>query len=292
MTGPRRRRSERRPPDVPLSERRPGGWQSYDSVADAYDEAAGPRFLPLARDLVAAVAPSDGARVLDVGTGTGVAAQVARDAVGPAGFVVGVDPSIAMLGRAADRGLVIVAGMLPGLPCASGAFDAVLANLMLSHLRDFDAGLADAVRALRRRGRFGCTAWGPDAPAEGESDWAKADRIFESIAVAHGIDVTPPTPPVPSEDKLRPRGNLEAALQGAGFTDVDVELRTYRWSSSIEQYFVGRDWRPRARYMRQQADDRLWQEIQDQAAAELRNRFGETIRSIGQLWVAVATKPP
>jgi SAM-dependent methyltransferase len=273
------------------SDERPSGWRSYDSVVDAYDQAAVPRFLPLARDLIAAVAPREGARVLDVGTGTGVAAQAARDAVGRAGLVVGIDPSIAMLGRAADRGLIRVAGMLPGLPFPDAAFDAVLANLVLSHLSDYGAGLADAVRVLRRRGRFGCTAWGPDAPAEGESDWAKADEIFESLAVAHDLDVTPPTPPVPSEDKLRPRENLEAAVRGVGLADVDVELHTYRWSSSIDEYFVGREWRPRARYMRQQADDRVWQEIHDRAAAELRTRFGETIRSVGQLWVAVGTKP-
>jgi ubiquinone/menaquinone biosynthesis C-methylase UbiE len=276
---------------VPVSDRRPSGWKSYDSVVDAYDQAAVPRFLPLARDLVAAVAPREGARVLDVGTGTGVAAQVARDAVGSAGFVVGIDPSIAMLGRAADRRLIVVAGMLPGLPFPEAVFDAALANLMLSHLSDYNAGLSDALRVLRRGGRFGCTAWGPDAPGEGESDWAKADEIFESLAVAHGIDVAPPTPPVPSEDKLRPRENLEAALRSVGLVDVDVEPRTYHWSSSIEEYFVGREWRPRARYMRQQADNRVWQEIQDRAAAALHARFGETIRSTGRLWVAVGTKP-
>jgi len=279
------------PGGVVVSGPRPSGWRSYDSVVDAYDEAAVPRFLPLARDLVAAVAPPEGARVLDVGTGTGVAGQVAREVVGEDGFVVGIDPSIAMLGRAVGRGLTVVAGMLPGLPCSDTAFDAVLANLVLSHLSDYDAGLADAVRVLRSPGRFGCTAWGPDAPAEGESDWAKADEILESLAVAHGIDVTPPTPPVPSEEELRPRENLEGALRRAGLIDVDIEPRTYHWSSSIDQYFVGREWRPRARYMRQQADERVWQEIHDRAAAELRSRFGETIRSVGQLWIAVGTKP-
>jgi ubiquinone/menaquinone biosynthesis C-methylase UbiE len=273
------------------SDQRPTGWRSYDSVVDAYDQAAVPRFLPLARDLVAAVAPREGASVLDVGTGTGVAAQVARYAVGSAGFVVGVDPSLAMLRRAADRGLMIVAGMLPGLPFPDAAFDAVLANLVLSHLNDYKTGLDDAFRVLRSGGRLGCTAWGPDAPAEGDSDWAKADEIFESFAAACGIDVTPPTPPVPSEEKIRPRGNLGAALRGAGLVDVEVEPHIYHWTSSIEEYFVGRDWRPRARYMRQQADSRLWQEIQDRAASELRDRFGETIRSVGQLWVAIGTKP-
>jgi ubiquinone/menaquinone biosynthesis C-methylase UbiE len=273
------------------SEERPSGWRSYDSVVDAYDQAAVPKFLPLARDLVAAVAPREDARVLDVGTGTGVASQVAGSVVGKDGFVVGIDPSIAMLERAVGRGLTTVAGMLPGLPFPDAAFDAVLANLVLSHLADYNAGLADALRVLRGRGRFGCTAWGPDAPGEDESDWTKADQIFESLAVAHGIDVTPSTPPVPSEEPLRDKGTLEAALSSAGLADVDIQPHTYHWSVSIEEYFIGREWRPRARYMRQQADSRAWQDIQDQAGSELRSRFGETIRSVGQLWFAVGTKP-
>jgi ubiquinone/menaquinone biosynthesis C-methylase UbiE len=273
------------------ADQQPMGWRSYDSVVDAYDQTAVPKFLPLARDLLAAVAPREGARVLDVGTGTGVAAQVAGSVVGKNGFVVGIDPSIAMLERAVGRGLTTVAGMLPGLPFPDAAFDAVLANLVLSHLADYNAGLADALRVLRGRGRFGCTAWGPDAPGEDESDWTKADQIFESLAVVHGIDVTPSTPPVPSEEPLRDKGTLEAALSGAGLADLDVQPHTYHWTVSIEEYFVGRAWRPRARYMRQQADDRVWRGIHDRAAAELRSRFGNTICSVGQLWVAVGTKP-
>lgn len=96
--------------------------------------------------------------MLDVGTGTGIAAQVARKWVGPDGFVVGVDPSLAMIERAAARGITVVVGMMPGLPFRDEAFGAVLANLVLSHLGNPAMGIADAVRVLRAGGRFGCTA--------------------------------------------------------------------------------------------------------------------------------------
>jgi SAM-dependent methyltransferase len=204
--------------------------------------------------------------------------------------VVGVDPSIAMLTRARGRCLVTVAGVLPGLPFPDASFDIALANLVLSHVSDYDAGLADVFRVLRRRGRFGGTAWGPDAPAEDQSDWAKADQIFDSLAVVHGIDVTPPTPPVPSEEPMRDERTLEAALRRAGLVDVDIQPHTYEWSSSIDEYFAGREWRPRTRYMRQQADNRVWQKIRDGAADELRSSFGETIRSTGHVWVVLGTK--
>jgi SAM-dependent methyltransferase len=86
---------------VPPSPRRASSeWRSYDSVADIYEQAAVPRFLPLARDLVAAVSPSTDDTVLDLGTGTGLVARVTLEAVGATALVVGVDTSVGMLERA------------------------------------------------------------------------------------------------------------------------------------------------------------------------------------------------
>src|SRR5436305_2966281 len=87
-------------------------WMSYDSVADTYQRVAVPWFTPMARDLIAAVAPVPGERVLDLGTGTGLVAALARVAVTPGGWVVGVDPSTEMLARADRHGsLSLVAAM-------------------------------------------------------------------------------------------------------------------------------------------------------------------------------------
>jgi SAM-dependent methyltransferase len=270
----------------------PDAWRSYDSVVDAYDTAAVPRFAAPARDLVAAVAPTTGARVLDVGTGTGLAGKIAREAVGPEGFAVGVDPSVPMLQVACTRGLGPVAGRFPGLPFPDGVFDAVVANLVLSHLGDYEQGLADAVRVLHAGGRFGCTAWGPAVSASDEHQGPQADEIIESMLVDNGVDLTgPPTPPVPSEEPLRDRENLATALGTAGLADVDVQRRTYQWSYSVDEYLVGREWRPGIRYLRQQTAPRLWEELRGRSAAELRNCFGDEIRTMGHIWIAVGTKP-
>jgi SAM-dependent methyltransferase len=269
-----------------------GGWKSYDSVVDAYDEAAVPRFAAVAQDLVAAVAPTTGGTVLDVGMGTGLAAGLARECVGPDGFVVGIDPSVPMLERAAARDLTVVAGVLPGLPFPDGAFDAAVANLVLSHLSDYELGLADAARVLRAGGRFGCTAWGPAVEASDEHQGPQADEIIESMLVDNGVDLTgPSTPPVPSEEPLRDRVNLKTALRGAGLVDVDVQPRTYHWAYSVDEYLVGREWRPGIRYIRQQTDPQLWQDIHERAASELRSRLGDEIRTMGHLWITVGTKP-
>jgi SAM-dependent methyltransferase len=270
----------------------PSDWTSYDSVVDAYESAAVPRFAAPARDLVAAVGPRSGASALDVGTGTGLAGHIAREAVGPEGFVVGVDPSVPMLGRAATRGVAVVAAVFPGLPFADGVFDTALANLVLSHLGDCAKGLADVVRALRAGGRFGCTAWASAAAAGDEHQGPQADEIIESSLVDNGVDLSgPPTPPVPSEEPLRDRENLAAALTTAGLADVDVQPRTYHWPYSVDEYLVGREWRPGIRYIRQQTDPRLWDEAHDRVATKLRSHFGDVIRTMGHMWIAVGTKP-
>ncbi len=52
-------------------------WRSYDEVAETYERVHAPRLLEVARELVALAEVGEGQRVLDVGTGTGVAAQAA-----------------------------------------------------------------------------------------------------------------------------------------------------------------------------------------------------------------------
>jgi ubiquinone/menaquinone biosynthesis C-methylase UbiE len=125
------------------------GWLSYDSVAEIYDRVAVPWLKPMALDLLAAVEISKAGRVLDVGTGTGLTAGLARAAVGSHGIVVGVDPSTGMLHLArARRRIITVAAITPGLPFSDASFDAVVANFVISHFPDLDQGLADMVRVL------------------------------------------------------------------------------------------------------------------------------------------------
>src|SRR5205807_1146554 len=87
--------------DAPARANHLSDWRSYDSVAEIYEPHRGSAVTdPEARDLVALSDPPAGGRVLDVGTGTGIALELARAAVGDDGLAVGVDLSVAMLRQA------------------------------------------------------------------------------------------------------------------------------------------------------------------------------------------------
>jgi SAM-dependent methyltransferase len=110
---------------------------------------------------VAETAPE---RVVDVGCGTGdLTEQLAREAGVP---VVAVDLSPRMADLARARGLPAADADIERLPFPDGTFDAVLANRVLYHLPDLDAGLAELARVLRRGGRLVAVAYRVDHLAE------------------------------------------------------------------------------------------------------------------------------
>lgn len=105
-----------------------------------------------------------GARLLDVGCGTGALVAEARRR---GHDVVAVEPDPEMAALAGDllRDEVIVGG-LPNLPLADDGFDVVTANFVLNHVDDPRAGARELVRVAARGGAVRATIWGATPPPQ------------------------------------------------------------------------------------------------------------------------------
>jgi SAM-dependent methyltransferase len=269
---------------------RPTGWRSYDSVAPEYERLTPALFGRLADDLVELLGLAPPARVLDAGTGTGTSAAVIGRCLGPEGTVLGVDPSLGMLSRARGRASWIVAGMLPALPLADQAFDAVVANLVLSHLRDVQAGMDDLVRVTRPGGRIGVTAWPEDRDAP-DNDAPKARRLIETELDEAGFPLELPEQGAPAEEWLKDQANLEAVLSNAGLRDVKLEVRAYRYQLTPAEYVGWHAWAGRGRYLRSLGDDVRLRGFERRASRALADRFPSGIRLAAHARLATGTRP-
>jgi ubiquinone/menaquinone biosynthesis C-methylase UbiE len=130
----------------------------FDAGASGYDQGFGsvsPTFIPT---LLRAAHVEVGQRVLDVATGTGIAADAAARVVGPSGIVVATDISIPALEQARQRlagrgnaSLAVEDGQALSAP--DGSFDAVLCSMGLMLFPDPALGLSEFHRVLRGKGR-------------------------------------------------------------------------------------------------------------------------------------------
>jgi arsenite methyltransferase len=101
-----------------------------------------------------------GSVVLDLGCGAGTDLLIAAQMTGPAGRVIGVDMTPAMLERAAasarEMGLANVGlreSLIESLPLADASVDVVISNGVIDLVPDKDAVLDEVDRVLRPGGR-------------------------------------------------------------------------------------------------------------------------------------------
>jgi demethylmenaquinone methyltransferase/2-methoxy-6-polyprenyl-1,4-benzoquinol methylase len=141
----------------------------FDAVAQRYDVTND--VLSLGQDrrwrneVIRAVAPLPGERVLDLAAGTGTSSQPFADA---GAEVVPCDFSLGMLrvGKGNRPHLPFTAGDGTRLPFADDTFDAVTISFGLRNIVDPAAGLREMLRVTRPGGRlvvceFSHPTWGP-----------------------------------------------------------------------------------------------------------------------------------
>lgn len=150
--------------------------RGFDLVADSFDTVHGTFVNATGARLVQHAGLHPGDRVLDLGCGRGAVLLAAADAVGPDGYVAGIDLSTEMvrataieIGHRGLRNVVVRVGDAedPGYP--AGSFEAVLAGLMMFITPDPAAALTAARRLLTPGGRFAMTTYGPADPAWGSA---------------------------------------------------------------------------------------------------------------------------
>lgn len=163
----------------------------FSDTAETYDCCDGVMFEPLAEELVRRAGIGEGHRVLDLGTGTGIAAFKALEAVGPSGYVLGVDMAEGLLVVAEEKAQRIGAQnvefkvmSMGSLDLPAGSFDRVIGNFSLCCSCHYEKDLAEAYRVLNSGGKLTYNHWGP-----GESPVVTVmDAVFKKYKVKEPSD--------------------------------------------------------------------------------------------------------
>ena len=200
--------------------------------AAGYDRGFGSisgQFIP---GLLRAARVCPGHRVLDIATGTGVAAEAVAKAIGPLGAVVATDLSPAMLERARERldampnvSFAVEDGQ--SLTFADEQFDAVLCAMGLMLFPDPARGLSEFRRVLRE-GRWAAVS------VNTVPERAFATRV-DAIIGRHA----PERAAIGTRYfSLGDTGVLRSLFTAAGFRDIETSTETRRYPfSSFATYF-------------------------------------------------------
>jgi arsenite methyltransferase len=137
-------------------------------LAREYEQTSVDRQFKSGKRLIERLKIAPGARVLDVGAGTGLLAEYVADIVGPEGSVVGVDPlplRIEIATRKARRNLRFAVGDACVLQqFAAGSFDVLYLNAVFHWLQDKITALRNFHRLLKVGGKLGISTGSKDHP--------------------------------------------------------------------------------------------------------------------------------
>jgi SAM-dependent methyltransferase len=188
---------------------------TFAVAAGAYDRHVGRYGDELARGLVRVAGIRPGERALDVGSGPGAVATVLVELLG-ADNVSAVDPSEPFVAALRERlpGVDARLGSAEALPFPDGAFDGVLAQLVVNFLNDPEAGVREMRRVSREGGVVAAAVW--DYPGE-----MTLLRVFWEAAAAldpEGVDGRDERWTMPFDEE----GELADLWRSTGLEDVEA----------------------------------------------------------------------
>ena len=187
------------------------------SAAENYERHFVPAIgTPFARRLLAAAQLARGERVLDVACGTGVAARLAAEAVGPSGTVAGLDPTAGMLALARSVSPATIdwhEAPAEAMPFPDGAFDVALCSMGLQFFTDKVQGVREMHRILVPGGRAVVSTPGPTPP------------LFEAVGAALTDHLGPDASRfVNVVFSVHDPAETRALFAEAGFEEAEVEV--------------------------------------------------------------------
>jgi ubiquinone/menaquinone biosynthesis C-methylase UbiE len=259
-------------------------WRSYDRTAPTYERIHAPRFAEPARDLATLAGVAPWSSVLDVGTGTGIGAQVAQELGATA---VGVDPSEGMLdvARSARPDIEFLAAQAIDLPFADGRFDVVLGNFVLAHFAKVETALFDIMRVTRPGGVIGFTTW-----TDGRD--AFTDTWLELVSSVVPDDLLAPTldKAIPNHDRFTRRAAVEEVLLDAGLRHVRTEPNQYEWRYTRDEFVDGLTVWATGRFVREMLGEDDWASFLDRVRATFAERFPDPLHDRRDVLLAIGTK--
>jgi ubiquinone/menaquinone biosynthesis C-methylase UbiE len=203
----------------PLQKAKEKAAASYYAAADHFDAEPLSFWDLIGKRTVTNLKLQAGAKVLDVGCGTGASALPAAQVVGKDGFVVGVDLAARLLDRARSKAMASnldnvefrVADMT-ALNYPDGSFDAVVSVFSIFFVPDMEGLVRELWRMVRPGGKLAVTTWGPRIFEPAYSRWlAAVGRERPDLANAFN-----------PWDRITDIVSVRKLLQAGGVKDAEV----------------------------------------------------------------------
>jgi SAM-dependent methyltransferase len=278
------------------------GGSSNQEQIDYWNGDAGARWVKAREEIDALLAPltavaieragvAPGSRVVDIGCGCGTTTLALGRLTGPAGTVLGIDVSAAMIEHARSRVPIEVTHIAFSLADASThRFEPQAAHVAFSRFgvmffADPVRALANIRTALRPRGSLVFVCW----QALVENEWA---RIPLEAALSCLPPPEPPVPTAPGPFAFADAARVRRILEGAAYAHVAIEaLRLpLRLTGSVDAAVAFyRDIGPAARLLREAAAEPRARALEAMREALVRCHDGDGIRMGSAAWLVCAT---